>query len=151
MEARLDERRMNSASSNIYEFQPSQGSQEAQKRANDAILLYPHVVRMAFRMISRQGMDDSAANRMDASVLLEKFITANAEALSSTSLMESLARDLELPDGPSEAEALVGLSRLRGRKEELRQISWRSFVLIFPSLRASGFNNLSAVNEVLEI
>lgn len=123
----------------------------AEKATSDAALLYPHVMKMVSRLISRQGMDRSATDRMDASILLEKFITANTSLLTSADFMASLARDLDLAEGVDEAEALMGLSKLRGRKEELRQISWRSFVLIFPSLRASGFNNLTAISEVLEI
>lgn len=114
-------------------------------------MLYPHVVEMVSRLISRQGMNRPAGDRMDASILLEKFIMANASSISSECFIKSLASDLELAEGTNEGAALVGLSRFREHKEELRQISWRSFVMIFPTLRASGFNNLSAVSEVLEI
>ncbi len=151
MEALLDKRNGPAASSAVYEEPEPRSAFPVTKLTGDAALLYPHVVGIVSRLVSRQGMDRPAADRMDASILLEKFITASASSISSTDFIESLASDLELAEGTTEGEALVGLSRFRGRKEELRQISWRSFVMIFPSLRASGFNNLSAVSEVLEI
>jgi hypothetical protein len=133
------------------EFVHGRTGESSQHRPDDAALLYPHVVKMVWRLVSRQGMDRPAADRMDASVLLDKFVAANAKNLASKDLIGSLVRDLELVEGSEEAEALLGLSKLRGNLKELRQISWRSFVLAYSRLRLSGMTNLSLLNEILEI
>jgi hypothetical protein len=129
-----------------------QGSRQgSQRQSSDALLLYPHVVNIVRRIISNQGMDRPAASRMDASIILEKFLAANAGALTWVDVPGSLAGDLDLAEGSDEAEALLGLSRFRGRKDALQSVSWRSFVHVFPKLRASGFHDLSALSEVLEL
>lgn len=117
----------------------------------DAALLYPHILRMVGRLISAQGMDRPVVDRMDASVILQKFVDANSSGLASADLVGSLANDLNLTEGRDEAEALLGLSNFRNRKETLRQVSWRSFIAIYPALRASGFADLSALDEILEV
>jgi hypothetical protein len=121
------------------------------QQSSDAVLLYPHVIEMTRRLVSRMGMDRPAVDRMGASVLLQKFLAANAKDLRSDEVIGSLARDLDLSEGTNEAEALLNLCRFRTRQDELGEISWRSFVQIYPTLRASGFSDLSALNEVLEI
>jgi len=125
--------------------------QPSQRQAHDATLLYPHVMGMVRRLVSGQTMDRSAADRMDASILMDKFLSANVEWSVSMNVVESLADDLELAEGSDEAEALLGLYKFRERKVALGSISWRSFVLIYPTLRASGFEDLSPLNQVLEI
>jgi hypothetical protein len=117
----------------------------------DARALYPYVVRMVGRLVSTQGMNRPASDRMDASIILQKFVSANEMALASSDLVGSLASDLDLAEGREEAEALLGLSRFRGREEALRQVTWRSFVVIFPALRAAGFKDIAALNEVMEV
>jgi hypothetical protein len=68
---------------------------------------------------------------MDASILMDKFLNANAKWQVSTNVVESLANDLELAEGSDEVEALLGLCKFRERKGALCSISWRSFVLIY--------------------
>ena len=113
--------------------------------------MYPYVERMVWRLVSRQGPDRPAADRMDASIILDKFVTANADGIGSSDLVGALTRDLDLAYGRDEAEALLGLSNFRSRKEALRQVSWRSFVVIYPALRAAGFEDLTPLNDILEV
>jgi hypothetical protein len=127
------------------------GLGRASNQATAAALLYPYVERMVWRLVSRQGMDRPAADRMDVSIILKKFVTANAGGISSSDLVGWLARDLDLAYGRDEAEALLGLSNFRSRKEALLQVSWRSFVVIYPALRASGFEDLSPLNDIMEV
>lgn len=122
-----------------------------EQKRSDAVLLYPHVIRMVRRMVTRLGYDSPAVGRMDASILLQKFLKANAAALNSDDVIESIARDLDLPDGTDEAEALINLCQFRTRQNELGDASWKSFVSVYPKIRASGFTDFSALNEVLEI
>ena len=117
----------------------------------DATLLYPHVVGIVHRLISRTNPDEPAVRRMDASVFLEKYLGAYGGSLDSKGLIHALAEDLELSEGEEEAEALINLSRYRERRKELGQVSWRSFVLVYPKLRASGFSDLLALDDLLEI
>jgi hypothetical protein len=96
--------------------------------------MYCHIVRTISRLISKLDLGGPAVERMDAAILLEKFLSANTSRLDFVDFAASLARDLGLKGGREEAEALLTLSKFRTERQRRHRMSWEEFVYLHPAM-----------------
>jgi hypothetical protein len=107
---------------------------DARDYVNDVTEMYCHIVRTISRLISKLDPGGPAVERMDAAILLEKFLSANTHRLDFVDFAASLARDLGLKGGREEADALLTLSKFRTEKQRLHKMSWEEFVYLHPAM-----------------
>jgi hypothetical protein len=122
---------------------------------NDFTEMYCHVIRTVARLTSGLDGESSAESRLDAAVLLEKFLTANQRRVEVLNLPETLSRDLHLEGGVDEARALLILPRFRHDRLSLRRVSWASFVYLRGVMKHTASSQVANVlaeeDELLEI
>jgi hypothetical protein len=125
---------------------------DARGYVNDVTEMYCHIVRIVSRLISKLDRDGLAMERMDAAIVLEKFLSANTPRLDFVDFAASLARDLDLKGGRDEANALLMLSKFRGEKWRLHKMKWEEFVYLHSTIdHVTDITNSPEEDELLEI